>query len=164
MVKPDSFKPERSQDFSGVFLKLYANWYSLAKNLLTNGANNYCAVIQSMDTVNLEQVIEWMIAHGCILSQADAESTINHFFDSVESYLLDGFRVNTREINFAVSIKGNFNSKTDSFAPSRHTIEAVTSPGAQFRRITHMHTRAEGPGWTGAARTAEIHRLEQRRA
>lgn len=118
-------------------------YYSLAKNLLTNGANNYRAVIQSMDTVNLDQVIERMIAHGCILSRADAESTINHFFDSVESYLLDGFRVNTREINFAVSIKGNFNGKTDSFDPARHTIEAVTSPGAQLRRIIHMHARAQ---------------------
>jgi hypothetical protein len=117
--------------------------YSLSKNNLTNGANYYRAVVQSLATANLEQVIERMIARGCVVNHSDAESVIHHFFDAIEDYLLDGYRVVTRDVNFCVSIKGNFDGKTDVFSPDRHTIEAVAMPGAQLRRKVRTQARTQ---------------------
>src|SRR5262245_46000188 len=102
--------------------------YSLSKNNLTNGANQYRAVVQSMATADLEQVVDRMIAHGCVVSRTDALAVIHHYFDAVESYLLEGYRVVTPWVNHGLSIRGNFVSKTDSFSSDRHSIEAVTSP------------------------------------
>jgi hypothetical protein len=108
--------------------------YSLSKNHLTNGANNYRATVQSMATANLDMVIDRMIAHGCVLGRPDALGVIHHFFEAVEGYLLEGYRVNTPWVNHSLSIRGNFESKTDSFDPNRHSIEAVAYPGARLRR------------------------------
>ncbi|MEW5956407.1 MAG: DNA-binding domain-containing protein [Chloroflexota bacterium] len=117
--------------------------YSLSKNNLTNGANYYRAVIQSMATANLDQVVDRMIAHGCAVSRTDALAVIHHYFAAVESYLLEGYRVSTPWVNHGLSIRGNFDGKTDSYDPGRHSIEAVTTTGARLRRAIRERAQAQ---------------------
>jgi hypothetical protein len=108
--------------------------YSLHRNPLTNGANQYRAIVQSGGTISLEEVIERMVARGSTTTKADAWAVLQDYFTIVEGLLLDGFRVSTPLVNYGVSVKGNFDGQTDSFNASRHWIEASVSPGAQLRR------------------------------
>jgi hypothetical protein len=95
----------------------------LYKNHLTNGANNYRAIVQSGGTRNLEGVVKETLA------------ILLNYYATIESMVLDGLRVVTPGGNYGVSIKGNFEGQTDAFTPSRHSIEAIVSPSAQLRRV-----------------------------
>ncbi|MFN8455844.1 MAG: DNA-binding domain-containing protein [Anaerolineae bacterium] len=108
--------------------------YSLHRNRLTNGANQYRAMVQSSGTITWEEVIKRMVARGSTTTEADAYAALKDFFTIVEGLLLDGFRVSTPLVNFGVSVKGNFDGQTDGFNASRHWVEAVTNPGPQLRR------------------------------
>lgn len=117
--------------------------YTLSKNNLMNGANQYRAVVQSMDTANLEQVVDRMVAYGCAVSRTDALSVLQHYFAMVETMLLEGYRIVTPGVNYSISIKGNFDGKTDSFSAERHSIEAIVSPGARLRRAIRERAHAQ---------------------
>jgi hypothetical protein len=108
-----------------------------------NGANQYRAVVQSMDTANLEQVVDRMVAYGCAVSRTDALSVLQHYFAMVETMLLEGYRIVTPGVNYSISIKGNLDGKTDSFNAERHSIEAIVSPGARLRRAIRERAHAQ---------------------
>lgn len=89
-----------------------------------------------------------MIANGCAVSGNDADGVIDHFFDAIAEYLIDGCRVVTRGGNFSMSIKGNFEGKTDSFSASRHRINVNINAGALLRRnvLSRIHIQKELSG------------------
>lgn len=119
--------------------------YSLYKNHLTNGANNYRAVVQFNGVIDLEGIIDRMVARGTITSRASALAALEDYFATVESALLDGFKVITPMDIYAISIRGNFDGQTDGFTPGRHSTEAVVSPGPRLRRIIRekMHPQKQ---------------------
>ena len=108
--------------------------YTLHKNPLTNGANNYRGVVQFAGTVDLEGVIERMIACGSTITKADALAVLQDYHDTINDLVLQGFKVVTPGANYGISLRGNFAGQTDSFDPSRHQAAALVNPGLQFRR------------------------------
>ncbi len=108
--------------------------YSLHKNHLTNGADNYRAMVQSSRTVDLEGVIDKMIEHGSTITKPDALAVLEDFFTIVERLVLEGCSVLTPLANYSASIKGNFASQIDPFDSSRHRVETIVNPGQQLRR------------------------------
>ncbi|GIK43023.1 MAG: hypothetical protein BroJett011_68560 [Chloroflexota bacterium] len=108
--------------------------YSLQKNYLTNGANNYRAVVQFNGVIDLEGIIDRMVARGTVTSKASAMAALEDYFATIESAVLDGFKVTTPMETYGISIRGNFDGQTDGFTPGRHSTEAVVSPGPRLRR------------------------------
>ena len=47
--------------------------------------------------------------------------------DTIIDRLQAGYRVNTRLVNFGLSIQGTFNGTDDSFEPYRHTLNITTT-------------------------------------
>jgi len=107
--------------------------YTLHKNPLTNGANNYRGVVQFAGTVDLEGVIERMIARGSTITKADALAVLQDYHDTINDLVLQGFKVVTPGANYGISLRGNFAGQTDSFDSSRHQAAALVNPGLQFR-------------------------------
>lgn len=125
-----------------------AVYYSLHPNNLTGEGEVYRAVVQSSGTVNLESIIQRMVARGSTTTEADAYAALKDFFTIIQTLLLDGFRINTPMFNCGLTIKGNFNGPTDTFSPSRNWIEISITPGVDLRRITQgtVQTQKQLPG------------------
>ncbi|NJN96483.1 MAG: DUF4469 domain-containing protein [Anaerolineales bacterium] len=122
--------------------------YSLHPNNLTGEGEVYRAVVQSSGTVNLESIIQRMVARGSTTTEADAYAALKDFFTIIQTLLLDGFRINTPMFNCGLIIKGNFDGPMDSFSSSRNWIEISITPGVDLRRITQgtVQTQKQLPG------------------
>lgn len=125
-----------------------AVYYSLHPNNLTGEGEVYRAVVQSSGTVNLESIIQRMVARGSTTTEADAYAALKDFFTIIQTLLLDGFRINTPMFNCGLTIKGNFDGPMDSFSPGRNWIEISMTPGVDLRRITQgtVQTQKQLPG------------------
>jgi len=108
--------------------------YSIHKNHLTNGADNYRGVVHFAGTVDLEGVIERMIARGSTTTKADALAVLQDYHATIADLVLEGFKVLTPGANYGISLRGNFTGQTDGFDPSRHQTAARVNPGVQFKR------------------------------
>jgi hypothetical protein len=84
-----------------------------------------------------------MLAYDSTVSRIEALTMLQNYFVAVESFLLEGYRVVTPAANYGTSIRGNFDSKTDSFDPNRHRVEAIVSPGAHLRRAIRERAYAQ---------------------
>lgn len=107
--------------------------YSLFENNLTSDPDDYMALVQSIGTADLAMIIERMIQQGSTVTKADTLGVLEDYFTAVESLVLEGMSVTTPIANFSASIKGVFNSRTDSFDASRHQIRATVNPGRRLR-------------------------------
>ncbi|MBI1879811.1 MAG: hypothetical protein HYR94_16580 [Chloroflexi bacterium] len=108
--------------------------FSLHKNKLSNAANQFRAVVQSAGTMDYEQVVDLVVKQNSTVTRADVLAVLDNFFTVIEDALLLGFNVNTPGANYRASVKGNFDSDTNSFTPGRNTVEASINPGPRLRR------------------------------
>ncbi len=117
--------------------------YSLTRNLLTNGANHYRAVVHFNESVELEDVIDRMIERGSTVTKADALAVLQEYHAAIANLVLQGFKVNTPGASYGASIKGNFTGQNDTFDPSRHHLDPSVSAGSDFRHAIREHGQVQ---------------------
>jgi hypothetical protein len=117
--------------------------YKLYKNHLTNGANNYRAIVHYTGSIDLNGVIDRMIARGSTITRADALAVLEDYHETITELALQGFKVITPTANYGLSLKGNFTGQTDGYDPSRHRPAAQVSPGVQFRQAVESRAHLE---------------------
>lgn len=116
--------------------------YALYKANLPTASESYVARVQSVGTLEIDDLIERMDQHGSTVVKADIVSVLEEFFSTIEQAVVEGYNVNTPVTNFGASIQGTFDGQSDSFDPERHRILASTSPGARLRNAVKNHARA----------------------
>lgn len=109
--------------------------FALFENKLTSDPDDYTAQVQSVGTVNNDDLIAEMTSRGSTLTAAEARSFLEEYELALKKKLLAGYAVNTPLFNISPSIVGVFNGRDDSFDPSRHTVRINITPGVKLRAM-----------------------------
>ena len=109
--------------------------YSLYENKLIAGGDSYAAHVNIKGSVGLEQIADRIVGMGTTVRKADILAVLENTCQACEEYLIEGNRVNVGDVfDLYPSIKGVFDSITDSFDPARHKIEVNAAPGTRVRK------------------------------
>ena len=117
--------------------------YKLYKNHLTNGADNYRAMVRFAGSIDLNGVIDRMMARGSTITRADALAVLEDYHETIAELVLQGFKVITPTANYGLSVKGNFTGQSDGYDPSRHRPAAQVNPGAHFRQAVESRAHLQ---------------------
>lgn len=117
--------------------------FGLYKNTFTNGSDLFRAIVLPQRTYTLENVIDRMIEQRTTLTKQDIMATLDLFFNVLFILILEGHNVLTPLFNLGVSIKGKFESDTDSFDASRHRIQPRVNANAQFKNRLKMMAKVQ---------------------
>ena len=108
--------------------------YALFENNVSSDPNDYAAIVKPIDSVELDRVADRIIERGSTTTQADILAVLEDTIAACESMLLDGMRINLGGlVELFPRVKGIFDGATDTFDPSRHTLDVGANPGARVR-------------------------------
>ena len=118
----------------------------LYDNLLTEDPNDFTAKVSSERTLSVADVCNSAVTRGgASVSAADMEHNVNLFLKEMGYQLCDGFSVNTGYFMATTLIKGVFNSPTESFDPSKHSVIFQFNQGDTLRKeITNIEVEIMG--------------------
>ncbi len=103
--------------------------YYLQPNPITPGPNDQSARIFINSVYTTDDIIKRMLLRGTSATEPDIHAVLRLFFNVVTDEVAEGNNVNLPIANFKPGISGLFQSKTDVFDYSRHTIKASVSNG-----------------------------------
>lgn len=107
----------------------------LYDNLLTEDPNDFTAKVSSERSLSVTDVCNSAVTRGgASVSAADMEHHVNLFLKEMGYQLCDGFSVNTSYFTATTLIKGVFNSPTESFNPSKHSVIFQFNQGDTLRK------------------------------
>lgn len=109
--------------------------YALFDNPLTEDPTDFMAVIQNQETVDLEMLIDEMVAEGTGLTRPQARAYLEKLFQLVLSHAAKGRRIRLPIVNIHSAIRGVFTGKDDTYDPVRQRIVMLVSAGADLRRL-----------------------------
>ncbi len=117
--------------------------YSLHPNNLKNKKKDFFAKVQLTGSVDLEDIINRMDELGSTVTKADSMAVIEDCTRAVESFLLEGYRVNIGGlVQIYPGIKGSFNNYEDSFKKGKHRLHASARPGARISKKLQLKGKA----------------------
>jgi len=109
--------------------------YALFENNVTSDPDDYAAVVQAIDSADLETLIRRMLDRGSTTTRADILAVMEDAIGACESLLLDGMRVNFGGlVELFPRLRGVFNGVTDTFDPARHSVDVGANPGNRVRQ------------------------------
>jgi len=108
--------------------------YSLSRNHLQGGSNNYFARVEANGTIGPEEIIARCIYRGTTLTETDLRAAAMLFMEECGRAVSEGFNVNTPLVNLKPSITGTFSSMSDSFDSSRQLLRASVSMGLELAK------------------------------
>ncbi|MGD8779579.1 MAG: DNA-binding domain-containing protein [Ignavibacteria bacterium] len=109
--------------------------YSLRDNHLTPEPNDYMASVSPTRTIEMKDLIEYMIERGSTVTKADILSVMEDFQRALENFIHEGAFITLPFANYSTSIKGVFNGMTDSFDSNRHHISLNVQPGKELKKF-----------------------------
>lgn len=115
--------------------------YALQKSTLPTDPNPYRASVDHTGKATQEDVIQRVLEGNPTVNEAGLLAVLTEHTDAVINLLLQGYSVYTPIGYIRLSIKGGFDSKTDLFDPSRHTLELNITPNSELRET--VQRRAE---------------------
>ena len=108
--------------------------YALFENPLTPNPTDYTARVEITGSAGKELLLERMLAQGSTVTSSDILAVIEDLTKATESLLLEGFRVNIGDlVQVYPRIRGTYDGPTDTFDPSRHTLDAAAAIGPRIR-------------------------------
>jgi hypothetical protein len=116
--------------------------YTVHKNPLREEANEYRAIINFRDSLDLEDVVERMASRGTTVSKPDILATLHLYHEVLIELALDGYKICTPTANYGASIKGAFNGIGDLYSASRHKILPTVSRGRALAHAFRHNARA----------------------
>ena len=118
--------------------------YSLYENKLPAAGDTYAARVQNKGSIGLEEIADRIINLGTTVRKADILAVLENTCQVCEDALLDGTRVNVGGVfDLFTSIKGVFDDITDSFDPTRHSVEVAAAPGSRVRKTIQENATVE---------------------
>jgi hypothetical protein len=118
--------------------------YAIHKNNLVDPTGgDYWAMVQYVGTADMNRVVERMMQRGSGVTPQDAQAALSLYHSTVETMVLEGYRVVTPLATFGAKIKGRFEHSEDSFNSARHKVEASVSAGTDIRRAVQEKAQLE---------------------
>jgi hypothetical protein len=109
--------------------------YALFENNVTSDPNDYAAIVQVIDSADLDALIRRMVDRGSTTTRADILAVLEDAIGASESLLLDGMRVNFGGlVELFPRVRGVFSGATDVFDPARHSLDVGANPGNRVRQ------------------------------
>jgi hypothetical protein len=109
--------------------------YALFENNLTSDPSDYAAVVQPIDSADLEALVRRMIDRGSTTTRADILAVMEDAIGACESLLLDGMRINFGGlVELFPRVRGVFTGATDAFDAARHSVDVGANPGIRVRQ------------------------------
>ena len=109
--------------------------YALFENNVTSDPDDYAAVVQAIDSADLEALMRRMIERGSTTTRADILAVMEDAIGACESLLLDGMRVNFGGlVELFPRMRGIFTGAGDAFDPARHSVDVGANPGIRVRQ------------------------------
>jgi hypothetical protein len=100
-------------------------------------------MVHYIGTADLDRVVDRMMERGSGVTRQDALASLSLYHSTVETMVLEGYRVITPLATFGASIKGRFDHTEDTFTGARHKVEASVSPGTGLRRAIQEKAQLE---------------------
>jgi len=112
--------------------RIKANLYD---NVLTEDPFDLMARVMAERSLNVDSVCDSAVTRGgATIPAAAMEHAVNLWFREMAYLLCDGFPVNTGWFTVTPHIRGVFNSPTEKFNASKHTLLFVFNQGALLRK------------------------------
>lgn len=109
--------------------------YALFENNLTADPDDFAAIVQPLDSADLEALVQRMVERGSTTTRADILAVLEDAIGACESILLDGRRVSFGGlVELFPRVRGVFSGATDSFDAARHAVDVGANPGARIRK------------------------------
>ena len=104
----------------------------LVKNHLTEDPSDFVAVVDSNGSIDLEGIVEELIAEGMELKRETAIDVISRFNRKCINLIVRGFRISTGLVHIHITIRGAvFDKKWD---PERNKLHFSITPDGALRR------------------------------
>jgi hypothetical protein len=116
--------------------------YSLYPNPVKKDGQTYRALAKERKSSDMNDILTRMEKYHSTISRADADGTLELFFNVIKDVLLEGGVVSLPLFKAQCSISGNFKSSTDRFDKKRHTVQVKMKPGKRLKEIT-LHIKPE---------------------
>lgn len=109
--------------------------YALFENNLTADPDDFAAIVQVVDSTDLDALAQRMVERGSTTTRADILAVLEDAIGACESLLLDGMRVNFGGlVELFPRVRGVFTGATDAFDAARHAVDVGANPGARIRK------------------------------
>ncbi len=109
--------------------------YALFENNITSDPDDFAAIVQAVDSADLDRVVQRMIERGSTTTRADILAVLEDAIGTCESMLKDGMRVNFGGlVELFPRMRGVFTSATDTYDPARHSLDVGANPGSRIRK------------------------------
>ena len=93
----------------------------------------YVARVQTIDTVQMRELVDRIVAHGSTVGRADILSVLDDYHTIIADLLMLGMSVTTPTACYRPGIAGTFTGLGDSFDPARHLLVPRIRSGALLR-------------------------------
>lgn len=109
--------------------------YVIADNSITGDKESCYAVVSSLETINLDDIITHMIEEGSGLTRPLALAYFERLTQSIIHFASHGYSITTPLIRVRPTIVGTFNGERDTFDPERHKIKIRGTEGQRLREM-----------------------------
>lgn len=110
--------------------------YCLVENPLNSNTENCIAYVSSSAKKDLDDVIDYMVAEGSGLTRPQALAYFEKLTQTMLHFVGEGCTISTPLFKIRPSITGLFESRLDSFDPSRHQVNIRTSAGVRLHAFS----------------------------
>ena len=118
--------------------------YALFENNLTSDPADFAASVQVSGSLDLEGLIDRMIAQGSTSTRADILAVLEDSILACEGALLDGMRINYGGlVELFPRVKGVFAGALDAFDTARHTVDVGANAGIRVRNTVRANARTQ---------------------
>ena len=122
--------------------------YVLSENHLVDKSNAYMGRVTSKGTIDVQGLVDDILKHSNRLMPSDILPVLELYENAIINRLQAGYRVNTRLVNFGLSIQGTFNGPDDRFDASRHRLNITASATTVARRKLRADVQMKkGQAW-----------------
>ena len=116
--------------------------YALFENNVTSDPTDFAATVQVDGSLDLEALVDRMIAQGSTTTRADIMAVLEDSILACEGALQDGLRINYGGlVELFPRIKGVFKGATDTFDPLRHAIDVGANAGVRVRNTVRANAK-----------------------
>nr|WP_319397274.1 DNA-binding domain-containing protein [uncultured Carboxylicivirga sp.] len=117
----------------------------LYDNPLTENPNDYSAKVSSAGSLNLDDVVDGIIANRSEYQPETIRSIGTLIFNEIGDKLKDGYNINTPLFSASLAVSGVFNSKTASFSGSNHKLKInLRTHGAFLAELQKLEVEVLG--------------------
>ena len=99
------------------------------------GANECLAVVAGSLKININDILDYMVAEGTGLTKPQALAYFEKLEQTIEHFIGVGATINTPLFKTRTTISGVFQNKKDEFSPDRHRVHVRMTAGIRLKQL-----------------------------